>query len=109
MAPNGVWLPVTGQEFAYPVKESETLVGRFDPVTQLKPDIDLTDLDLKRSVSRQHARLLKSDRGYEVIEEVGALNGTFVNGTRLTSGQSHLIDDGDEILFGSVSVIFKTA
>ena len=107
--PTGVWLQVNGQEFAYPVKESETLVGRFDPVTQLKPDIDLTDLDLKRSVSRQHARLLKSDRGYEVIEEVGALNGTFVNGTRLTSGQSHLIQDGDEILFGSVSVIFRTA
>ena len=77
-------------------------------MTQLKPDIDLTDLDLKRSVSRQHARILKTDQGYEVIEEVGALHGTFVNGTRLTSGQSHLINDGDEILFGSVSVIFKT-
>ena len=106
---SGVCLQVKGQDFAYPVRESETLVGRFDPVTQLKPDIDLTDLDLKRSVSRQHARILKSDRGYEVIEEVGALNGTFVNGTRLTSGQSHPINDGDEILFGSVSVIFKTA
>ncbi len=106
---SGVWLQVNGQDFAYPVRESETLVGRFDPVTQLKPDIDLTDLDLKRSVSRQHARILKSDRGYEVIEEVGALNGTFVNGARLTSGQSHPINDGDEILFGSVSVIFKTA
>ncbi len=106
---SGVWLQANGQDFGYPVKESETLVGRFDPVTQLKPDIDLTDLDLKRSVSRQHARILKSDRGYEVIEEVGALNGTFVNGTRLTSGQSHPINDGDEILFGSVSVTFKTA
>ena len=105
---SGVWLQANGQDFGYPVKESETLVGRFDPVTQLKPDIDLTDLDLKRSVSRQHARILKSDRGYEVIEEVGSLNGTFVNGTRLVSGQSHPVKDGDEILFGSVSVIFKT-
>ena len=105
---SGVWLQANGQDFGYPVRESETLVGRFDPVTQLKPDIDLTDLDLKRSVSRQHARILKSDRGYEVIEEVGALNGTFVNGTRLTSGQSHPIKNGDELLFGSVSVIFKT-
>ncbi len=106
---SGVWLQADGQDFGYPVRESETLVGRFDPVTQLKPDIDLTDLDLKRSVSRQHARILKSDSGYEVIEEVGALNGTFINGTRLISGQSHPINDGDEILFGSVSVIFKTA
>jgi len=105
---SGVRLQVDGQDFAYPVRESETLIGRFDPVTQLKPDIDLTDLDLKRSVSRQHARILKSDRGYEVIEEVGALNGTFVNGTQLTSGQSHPVKDGDEIMFGSVAVIFKS-
>ncbi len=105
----GVRLEVSGQDFAYPVKAAEALIGRFDPVTQLRPDVDLTEFDLKRTVSRQHARILNSAGGYEVIEEVGALNGTFVNGTQLTSGKSHPLNDGDEILFGSVSVIFKTA
>ena len=104
----GVRLQVNGHDFAYPVRSSETLIGRFDPVTQLKPDIDLTDLDLKRSVSRQHARIINTDRGYEVVEEVGALNGTFVNGTQLTSGQRHPLNDGDEVSFGSVSVVFKS-
>jgi CRP-like cAMP-binding protein len=106
---DGVRLQAKGQDFAYPVRESETLIGRFDPVTQLKPDIDLTDLDLKRSVSRQHARILKTDGGYAVIEEVGALNGTFVNEKQLTTGQSHPITEGDEIVFGSVSVVFRAS
>jgi predicted component of type VI protein secretion system len=77
-------------------------------VTQLKPDIDLTDLDLKRTVSRQHARVLKTDEGFAVVEEAGALNGTLVNETRLTAGQSHELRDGDRLSLGSVCVIFRT-
>jgi CRP-like cAMP-binding protein len=104
----GARLEVEGQDLAYPLTAPATLIGRFDPVTQLKPDIDLTDLDLKRTVSRQHARILKSDEGFAVVEEAGALNGTLVNETRLTAGQNHALCDGDRLSFGSVCVIFRT-
>jgi CRP-like cAMP-binding protein len=100
-------LEVEDRDVSYPLKASSTLIGRYDPVTQLMPDIDLTDLDLKRSVSRQHARLLKDDTGYALIEEVGALNGTLVNGVQLTPGQSHPVHDGDRLSFGSVCVVFR--
>ena len=85
----------------------ETLIGRYDPVTEQSPDIDLTDLDLKRSVSRRHARILKTKDGYNLVEEVGALNGTFVNGTKIDAGQPHAIVDGDEIGIGVVKIIFR--
>ena len=75
---------------------------------ELKPDVDLTELDLKRSVSRRHARIVDSDDGLVVIEEVGALNGTFVNGTRLTAGEPHAIEDGDRLGFGMVKLLFHT-
>jgi len=84
------------------------LIGRYDPVTQLKPDVDLTDLDLKRTVSRQHARILRVDDGFEIVEEVGALNGTFVNDERLTSGQAHPLREGDRVCLGSVAIVFRT-
>ena len=94
-----------GPQFA--LDRVETMIGRYDPVTEQSPDIDLTDLDLKRSVSRRHARLIKSEDGFSVVEEIGALNGTFVNGTKLDAGQPRKIQDGDEVGIGLVKLIFR--
>jgi len=91
----------------FPLVGPETMIGRYDPVTELKPDVDLTELDLKRSVSRRHARIVAAPEGFAVVEEVGALNGTFVNGTRLTAGEPRSIQDGDRLGFGMVKLIFR--
>lgn len=87
--------------------DGETLIGRYDPVTEMKPDIDLTQVDLKRSVSRRHARVLRTDGGFAVTEEVGALNGTFVNGNRVETGVPQPIRDGDKVSFGMVRLVFR--
>ena len=87
---------------------AETLIGRYDPVTNQKPDVDLTSVDLKRSVSRRHARVVSTADGYFVSEEVGALNGTFVNGSKLVTGRAHPITDGDRISLGMVKLVFHT-
>jgi CRP-like cAMP-binding protein len=103
----GVRLELPDENIAYPLKEQETLIGRYDPVTELNPDIDLTEIDLKRSVSRRHARIVKSGESYSLIEEVGALNGTFVNGNKLVAGQPHPIEDGDQLGVGMVKLLFR--
>jgi len=90
------------------LEQDETLVGRYDPVTELKPDIDLTDLDLKRSVSRRHAKITRTAEGFFFQEEVGALNGTFLNDEQLAAGQPHAIADGDRLGVGSVAMTFRT-
>jgi len=105
---NGARLESEAGAVTFALTDQGTLIGRYDPVTQLRPDIDLTDLDLKRSVSRQHARLVKNDDGFSIAEEVGALNGTSVNDTRLTPGRSHPLRDGDRLTLGDVVVIFRT-
>jgi CRP-like cAMP-binding protein len=102
----GLRLVAPDDGVAYSLKEPETLIGRYDPVTELKPDVDLTDLDLKRSVSRRHARIVRNGSGYSVVEEVGALNGTFVNGTKLETGEPHPLKEGDELAVGMVKLFF---
>lgn len=104
---DGVRLEAAENGVCFALDRVETLIGRYDPVTEQSPDIDLTELDLKRSVSRRHARVLKSETGYTLVEEVGALNGTFVNGIKIDAGQSHPIVDGDEIGIGVVKIIFR--
>lgn len=94
----GVVFPLTGEE---------TLIGRYDPVTEMRPDVDLTPVDLKRSVSRRHARIIRSTEGCSVVEEVGALNGTFVNGEKLMTGRPHPVRDGDRIGIGTVKLVFR--
>ncbi len=95
-----------GSEVFY-MTEGRAAIGRFDPVTSLKPEVDLSTLDLNRSVSRHHARVDLEGGVYSVTEEVGALNGTFVNGNRLVSGKSSRIKDGDSVSLGMVKLTFR--
>ncbi len=103
----GPRLEVEDEGTSFPLLGDETLVGRYDPVTDLRPDVDLTQVDLKRSVSRRHARIQKLDDGFVVTEEVGALNGTFVNGAKLVTGRAHPVQPGDKISFGMVKLVFR--
>ena len=87
-------------------KEGDTLVGRSDPVTGITPDVDLTPLDPQRSTSRRHAKLYQMSDTYYVMEEIGVMNGTYVNGNRLTTGVPIALRSGDVLKFGLVSMTF---
>ena len=102
----GPRLQVEEEEVSFPPAPEETLIGRFDPVTEQRPDVDLTQVDLKRSVSRRHARIYRTDDGWFVMEEVGALNGTFVNSEKLVTGRACALQDGDRVGVGMVKMVF---
>jgi len=87
-------------------REGDTLVGRSDPVTGITPDVDLTPLDPQRSTSRRHAKLYQMSDTYYVMEEIGVMNGTYVNGNRLTTGVPIAVQGGDVLKFGLVSMTF---
>jgi len=55
-------------------------------------DIQIDNL----GVSRQHAKLVKSETGY-TLEDMGSVNGVFVNGEK---AENHPLQEGDEILVG---------
>jgi CRP-like cAMP-binding protein len=85
----------------------ETTIGRRDPVTGIDPDIDLTPVDVQRSISRRHAKIYRRDGKFFAAEEIGTMNGTFVNGVRLETGVPLEIKAGDEVRFGVVETVFQ--
>jgi hypothetical protein len=101
------WLVQTDGQGRFPLDGETVRVGRFDPVTGTRPEVDLTLLDLKRSVSRRHAVLVLDDGGYLLTEEVGALNGTTVNGQAVDSAAPVRVADGDDLAFGAVTLRFQ--
>ena len=106
--PNARLVEITSG-IVFPLSESrETTVGRIDPVTGILPDVDLTPVDGKRSISRRHARLRREEDGtFSVIEDVGTMNGTFVNGVRLVAGRASPVSPGDTVVFGTIQCRFE--
>jgi len=65
-------------------------------------DNDLTLNDT--SVSKIHAALLMTAEGTLLVADTGSTNGTYLNGRRISYGESRLIEDGDVVGFGDVEV-----
>ncbi len=93
----------TGTAFFFS-KGDETTIGRADPVTGILPDIDLTPVDTNRSVSRRHAKIIHAGDEYHMLEEVGTVNGTFVNDVRIPTGVPVTMHDGDLVKIGLISM-----
>ena len=87
-----------------PAGKSECLVGRPDPATGAIPEINLGPLDLARSLSRRHARLLVDATGVSLREEPGVANGTWVNGERVAAGATLALKSGDKLRFGAIEL-----
>ena len=85
---------------------TETAIGRRDPVTGIDPSIDLTPADSQRSISRRHAKILRKGGKFYVREEIGTMNGTFINNERIETGVQVEFRDGDEVRFGLIKTIF---
>lgn len=86
--------PLAGHRFL--LSEPGNVLGRApDCQVALPPDDVLA--------SRHHAEVRREGFRY-VLRDLGSLNGTFVNGARVTA--SHALVDGDEVLVGSTVLRF---
>lgn len=83
--------PQTGNTFE--LEDEVTTIGR-DPSN----GIFLNDM----TVSRSHARLVRGDRGV-YIEDLGSLNGTWVDGAIVTTAPLH---DGSSVQIGTFTLIY---
>jgi CRP-like cAMP-binding protein len=92
----------------FPIFKTDALIGRFDSVTGLHPEIDLTGEDQSRNISRRHARVVVKEGKFFVAEEIGTMNGTFLNGKKLANGVLTPIKDGDDLVLCRLPLTFKT-
>jgi CRP-like cAMP-binding protein len=93
----------------FPVFSNEALIGRYDSVTGLSPEVDLTKEDQSRNISRRHARIVNKDGKFYVAEEIGTMNGTYLNGQKMPYGVLTPIKDGDELVLCRLALQFKSA
>ena len=72
---------------------------------------NVVDLDLepyeasKFGVSRKHARLIKQGELW-LLEDLGSMNGTFVNNVEVRQGNPVALKDGDNLRFSHMSFVF---
>ena len=94
----------TNATLPFPPGKSEIIVGREDPVSGVFPEVDLTDHGGDEGgVSRRHARIFI--QGTQVlIEDLNSTNFTHVNQQKLTPGQPHPLNNGDEVRIGRVKL-----
>jgi len=86
--------------------DGEIVLGRFDPMTNVTPDVDLSYDDREhRLISRRHARIAGHD-GQHAIEDLGSTNGTRVNGKRLRLGQQAELWPGDRVTLGHCTFVY---
>jgi hypothetical protein len=87
----------------------EIVFGRGDTRSGVLPDIDLTELGGREGgVSRLHARLIRQG-ALLYLEDLGSMNGTFVNERQLTPHTRTSIQPGDKVRLGLLPLIFQPA
>src|SRR3990172_60970 len=91
----------------FPITKNESYIGRIDRVTGAVPDIDLSDEDPKRFISRRHAKIVKDENeSFSLVEEIGTVNGTFLNNQRLATGTAVSLKNGDTLTFANITLTF---
>jgi CRP-like cAMP-binding protein len=96
------WLQPVGSTQKIALKRPEALIGRKDSQSKFSPDIDITDFDQQRTVSRKHARLSCMDAEVFIYEEPGVVNGTLVNGKQVEKGKVLTVFHNDRLQFGEL-------
>ncbi len=87
-----------GHEF--PLEDGNNFIGRWDPETGAFPEVDLEQDDPEAKISRKHA-LIRIEDGKITVEDIGSLNGTYVNRQpRLQPGNPVELKPGDELIVG---------
>ena len=86
---------VEGRPQRYRLSGTEVFLGRSS-----ENEVVLNDF----SVSRRHAKIIKAGDEYHVLEEVGTVNGTFVNDQRIPTGVPVTLHNGDLVKIGLVSM-----
>ena len=79
-------------------------LGRIDPVLDNFPEVDLTEVGgLEKGVSRRHAKITRQQASL-IVEDLGSINGTYINGQKLAPYSAEVIHDGDQLRLGRLTI-----
>ena len=99
---------ISGHRILLP-EDGELILGRLDPLTRVKPDVDFTFEDrLDRGISRMHASITGWQGRYE-LTDLGSNNGTWLNNQKLPLQRTPILQIGDEVRLGTCVLYFDQA
>lgn len=82
--------------------KQELVLGR--QVDDAVPDVDLTLYDAQNlGVSRRHAKLTR-ESATVMVQDLGSLNGSFLNGQKLLPYQPRVLRNEDELILGRMAL-----
>lgn len=83
----------------YTFRKPDVLIGR-DTIN----DVHL--IDPKRTVSRNHAKIVTTDLGYSILD-LDSRNSTYLNGERLKAGEERSLNTDDVITIGFFNILVR--
>lgn len=105
--PRAIRLKISSRKREIEVPLNRTIhLGRVAPASNIFPEVDLSEDTRAKNISRRHARITKQ-AGAVVVEDLGSLNGTFVNGQRLSPYWPEVLSDGDTLQLGTLLIEVK--
>ena len=78
-------------------------LGRIDPAADIFPEIDLSKHNPTKQISRRHARILRQNEAI-FVEDLGSINGTYINGQILTPYLPQPLNNGDILQLGKLPI-----
>lgn len=85
------------------VSQSQT-IGRSHAKNPEYDGLDLASFDaLEHGVSRKHATV-SLEQGNFILRDLGSLNGTFLNGVRLSPKYDYILRHGDIVTLGRLDI-----
>ncbi len=95
--PDSPEAPIDVESFTVELDHPVSLIGRKDETRGIFPEIALP---LDEAVSRRHALLQKDEERGLLLRDIGAANGTRLNGKEIAAMVDYVVKDGDEIALG---------
>src|SRR5207248_11015276 len=98
-----VSFPAYRPERRFPLRTTQSLIGRRRPSRGIEPDIDLTGPPEDAAVSHSHAMLVGGPDGTWSVVDLGSANGTYLNDSE-DAIEPHVpaaVKDGDRIHVGA--------
>jgi CRP-like cAMP-binding protein len=89
------------------IQKTKAVIGRKVLSLNYEPEIDLSEEDEGRYISRKHAMIFYDQNEFFIKEELGVINGTYLNGEKLKSGVPYKLKNGDLIKFCNIEAIFQ--
>jgi hypothetical protein len=93
----------------FPIEWQPAVIGRGDANNTTGGSalaVNLSNMEEARTVSRQHARIIEQG-GQFFLESLAPRNPTFLNDRELVSGERRVLQQGDKIRAGKITLLFE--